>query len=77
MSPAEHLKRVEGAANQLKASLRQDLLYDRCEKLLKETTIACDSKLRVQPSRGIRKVHEHVRSLLKNWTVHVRSLLKN
>ena len=59
VSHVEHLKQVKGTANQLKVSLRQDLLYDGCEKILKETVITHDSKLRVQPSRAVRKVHEH------------------
>ena len=59
ISPVEHLKQVKDTAQQLKVSLGQDLQYDGYEKLLKETTITHDSKLRVQPSRAARRVHEH------------------
>lgn len=59
VSPTEHLKQIKDRANQLKVSLGQDLLYDGREKLLKETAIAHDSKLRVQPPRAVRKAHGH------------------
>ena len=59
VSPSEHLKQVKDTAQQLKVSLGQDLQYDGYEKLLKETAITHDSKLRVQPSRAARRVYEH------------------
>ena len=40
-------------------SLGHDLLCNGYEKLLKETAITHSSKLRVQPSRAARNVHEH------------------
>ena len=59
VSPVEHLKQVKDTAQQLKVSLGQDLQYDGYEKLLKETAITHDSKLRVQPSRAARRAYEH------------------
>ena len=59
VSPVDHLKQVKGTAQQLKVSLGQDLNYDNYEKLLKDTAIACDSKLRFQSSREARRVCEH------------------
>ena len=55
----DHLKQVKDTAVQLKVSLGQDLKCDGYEKLLKQTAITHDSKLRVQPSKAARRAHEN------------------
>ena len=53
--PVDHLKQVKDTAQQLKVSLGQDLKYDGHEKMLKETDVTHDYKVRMQPSREARR----------------------
>ena len=71
--PVEHLKQAKDTNQQLKVSLGQDFNYDGYEKLLKESAITHDSKLRVQSSRVERRVMimiwsvRYLRKLGSHW----------
>ena len=47
VSHVEHLKQVEETVQKLKVTLSQDLKYDGYDKLLKETAINHEPRMRV------------------------------
>ena len=55
----EHLQQIKETPQQLKVSLVQNLKNDVCKKLMKETSITHDAKVRVKPSRATRRAHEN------------------
>ena len=59
VSSANNLKQVKYTAQQLKVSLGQELNHDGHEKLLKETSITDDAKVRVQTPRSTQRAHEY------------------